>query len=99
MAISLVENGTVAYTYLGAGGYRVVENHGAFDDIAGHWAEENILFTADREIFQGMEDGLFHTELTMTRAMAVTVLHRLLGSPDSSAELPFEDVPDDAWYP
>ena len=97
-AISLVENGTVAYVYLGQGTYRVVENHGAFDDIAGHWAEENILFTADREIFRGMEDGLFHTETTMTRAMAITVLHRMLGEPASSAEVPFTDVPEGAWY-
>lgn len=97
-AISLVENGTVAYVYLGQGTYRVVENHGAFDDIAGHWAEENILFTADREIFRGMEDGLFHSETTMTRAMAITVLHRMLGEPASSAEVPFTDVPEGAWY-
>lgn len=97
-AISLVENGTVAYVYLGQGTYRVVENHGAFDDIAGHWAEGNILFTADREIFRGMEDGLFHSETTMTRAMAITVLHRMLGEPASSAEVPFTDVPEGAWY-
>lgn len=53
------------------------ENDRSFEDISGHWAEENISFVADREIFMGMTDTLFDPEGDMTRAMFVTVIGRL----------------------
>lgn len=70
-----------------------------FEDIHGHWAEDSILFVARRGLFQGVSETRFDPEGGMTRAMLVTVLHRLARLPESGeAPCPFEDVPEGAWY-
>ena len=45
----------------------------------------------------GTGDGLFSPDMPMTRAMFVTVLWRMAGSPEAEAELTFTDLTDD-WY-
>lgn len=95
---SVVENGKIAYVYMGAGGYRVARSSVSFGDTANHWAEENILFAASHELFNGVSDDQFAPDGTMTRAMLVTVLYRMMGQPDASGDLPFDDVSDGAWY-
>lgn len=70
-----------------------------FEDIQGHWAKDSILFAARRGLFQGVSKTRFDPEGGMTRAMLVTVLHRLARLPDGGkATSPFEDVPEGAWY-
>lgn len=70
-----------------------------FEDIHGHWAKDSILFAARRGLFQGVSETRFDPEGGMTRAMLVTVLHRLARLPDGGkAPCPFEDVPEGAWY-
>ncbi len=69
----------------------------SFADIAGHWAESDILFAAEREIFRGVGGGSFDPNGTMTRAMFVTVLWRIAGSP-AAGSAAFDDVAADAWY-
>ena len=70
-----------------------------FSDVpAGSWYEEAIGFVTDRGLFQGTSDTTFSPELSMTRAMLVTVLWRLDGKPDSAAADGFDDVPGDQWY-
>jgi hypothetical protein len=63
-----------------------------YDDII--FAFTNGLMTGT-----GTKNPLFSPGMPMTRAMLVTVLYRLAGSPDPPA-LPdaFSDVPEDAWY-
>lgn len=69
----------------------------SFTDIAGHWAESDILFAAEREIFRGVGGGRFDPNGTMTRAMFVTVLWRIAGSP-AAGSTAFDDVAANAWY-
>ncbi len=69
----------------------------SFTDIAGHWAESDILFAAEREIFRGVGGGSFDPNGTMTRAMFVTVLWRIAGSP-AAGSAAFDDVAANAWY-
>ena len=69
----------------------------SFTDIAGHWAESDILFAAEREIFRGVGGGRFDPNGTMTRAMFVTVLWRIAGSPAAGSSA-FDDVAANAWY-
>ena len=68
-----------------------------FDDIDGLWGEAYIDFTARRELFNGTGDGLFSPDQPMTRAMFVTVLWRMAGSPEAQGETTFLDLKED-WY-
>ena len=96
--ISLAEDGKAAYLYQGPGAYRTVESPVAFDDVAGHWALPNITFAAAHRLFRGMDEDSFGPELTMTRAMLLTVLYRAMNEPAVTGEPPFTDVPAGVWY-
>lgn len=96
--ISIVEDGRVSYLYLGKGSYGLTENTAAFSDVDGHWAEDDIIFTAILDLLRGMGDNEFVPSDLMTRAMAVTVLYRILGEPEVAGESPFTDVAKGSWY-
>ena len=74
------------------------ENRVTFTDMPGHWAEPYVDFIAAREIFRGVGNDRFDPDGTMTRAMFVTVLHRLLGSPAAKRDCAFTDVAAGSWY-
>lgn len=58
----------------------------------------DVEFTARREIFMGVSATVFSPYEPMSRAMVVTVLHRMNGSPAAAEPAPFTDVAEDAWY-
>ena len=53
---------------------------------------------ADLGLFSGVNNYTFRPNGTMTRAMLVTVLYRLAGSPATSTATPFDDVSPSAYY-
>ena len=64
-----------------------------------HWAHNDIDTAVAAGLFNGISPTSFGPELTMTRAMLVTVLYRLEGSPDvSSYENQFTDVQRNVYY-
>lgn len=72
-----------------------------FDEtqLSSHWAWTDIEYVRMRGVMEG--DGVgFKPNEYLTRAMAVTVLYRALGSPETEPEVtaPFSDVPADTWY-
>ncbi len=70
-----------------------------FEDIEGHWAEDDINFCAARHLFTGVTDTLFAPNEAMTRGMFVTVLGRMQGvNPFAYAGQSFDDVPAGAYY-
>lgn len=70
-----------------------------YTDINGHWAKDEILKATHAGIFQGMTKTTYAPEENLTRAMFVTVLHRIAGTPASgSVKLTFRDVPSNAYY-
>lgn len=73
-----------------------------FGDLSGHWAAENILFCARRGIFQGVGEGRFLPDETMSRAMLATVLYRLSGTSGKTSKTSdtnaFSDVEKGSWY-
>lgn len=70
-----------------------------FVDINGHWAEDEILTAAKAGLFNGVEEDRFSPDTYMTRAMFVTVLYRMAGSPAAAnGSATFTDVPADAYY-
>lgn len=70
----------------------------AFTDIAGHWGEEAIKYTAEKGYLMGISDTEFAPDVDVSRAMIVTVLYRIEGEPEVKAENPFTDLEDNTWY-
>ena len=70
-----------------------------FSDVSEtDWFAGAVAYVAERGIMQGTGDGLFSPNLPVTRGMLITMLYRLDGSPEVSADLTFADVDPDSWY-
>ena len=64
----------------------------AFTDIVGHWAESYIDEAAALGLINGMADGIYEPDGTMTRAQFVTILWRSKGSPEPNGTSSFTDL-------
>ena len=54
-----------------------------FTDISGHWAENDINILADRGIVNGVTDGIFDAENTVTRVQFLKMVMETVGIPVS----------------
>ena len=70
----------------------------AYTDIPTDWAKEGICFVIENGLMVGTTSTTFAPKDTLTRAMLVTVLYRMAGSPAVSAPSGFTDVADGQWY-
>ncbi|MDR0446830.1 MAG: S-layer homology domain-containing protein [Oscillospiraceae bacterium] len=61
------------------------------------WFSEAVRFVYARGLFTGTDANTFNPKMPMTRAMLVTVLHRLAGSPAARGAM-FDDVAEGKWY-
>jgi len=79
--------------------YYLVPNFKTFTDIDGHWARDEILWSASREIINGYNDGSFKPDEVLTRAMFATLLTNLAADDLSACtERVFSDVDPDSWF-
>ena len=63
------------------------------------WFYNDVNFMWAHSLMNGTSEMLFSPLDTLTRAMVVTVLYRMEGSPDvSELDNPFSDVADNLWY-
>jgi len=70
-----------------------------FSDVpADAWYASAVRTVAGDGFMEGTADDRFAPGAAATRAMAVTVLWRMAGSPAVADRAPFSDVPADAWY-
>ena len=70
-----------------------------FADVpADAWYREAVIWADGRGIVRGFDDGTFGGNAMCTRAQAVTMLWRYYGAPMMTGEVPFGDVPEDAYY-
>ncbi|WP_309121650.1 S-layer homology domain-containing protein [Paenibacillus sp.] len=70
----------------------------AFNDIRGHWAEEEIVRLQDRQLISGYEDGSFRPDRSVTRAELATVTVRVSGvEAEEDLEAGFTDVAANHW--
>ena len=70
-----------------------------FADVAfDSWYYEAVHYVVGEGLFTGYSDLLFAPDDVMTRAMAVTVLHRMAGAPEASETCGFTDVVPGSWY-
>ena len=70
-----------------------------FSDVTtANWYADAVAYVVDNELMNGVSADTFEPNSTMSRAMMVTVLYRMAGSPAVSGENVFTDVPDGSWY-
>lgn|GEM_PF-2459198 len=62
------------------------------------WYHSAVDYVLKTNLFRGISDKFFAPDLPMTRAMFITVLHRLDGSAPNTHGLPFPDVVGGFWY-
>lgn len=77
----------------------LVDNTQSHSDVGqGDWFAAPVGFVTSRDLFSGVDSSRFAPDLSMTRAMVVTVLHKLEGNPAAQQSHTFQDVPSGAWY-
>ncbi len=70
-----------------------------FDDVSRYdWFYDAVEFAVQEGLFEGISEDEFDPNGNMTRAMLVTVLYRLEGSPRVYSYADFDDVARDTWY-
>lgn len=71
----------------------------AYTDLeAGKWYHDAIHYCLENGLMQGVGDNVFDLDSMTTRAMIVTILWRIAGSPVVNYAMDFEDVEADQWY-
>ena len=77
--------------------YLVWEN--TFSDISEtDWYYDAVKYVCQNDAMNGTSATSFDPESTLTRAMLVTILWRMEGSPEPSGLNSFDDVADGQWY-
>ena len=71
----------------------------AFEDLdITRWYHKGVDFALDTGLMVGMDKTHFAPDGTLTRGQLVTILYRLAGSPEVTAETPFTDVAEGRFY-
>ncbi|WP_225231372.1 S-layer homology domain-containing protein [Solibacillus faecavium] len=68
-----------------------------FKDISEHWAEEQIMFLAEKGWISGYPDGTYKPNITITRAQAAAILSEFLALPPLNKTISFIDVEKSFW--
>ena len=72
---------------------------GYFYDVQpGSWYEKSVDFVYENGLMNGTGGGKFEPMTSMSRAMLVTVLHRMAGEPQAAYSAPFTDLRSGAYY-
>lgn len=69
----------------------------SFTDLTESWYQNAVQYAYENNLFAGTSSTTFEPDTTMTRAMVVTVLYKLNGSPTVTGESGFADLEED-WY-
>ena len=79
--------------------YRVSNAASVYTDVpAGAWYAEAAEYCRTHNLMTGTSATTFTPDGTLTRAMMVTILHRLAGKPTVAGGTSFADVPAGKWY-
>lgn len=69
-----------------------------FYDIVNHWAKDHIKWATDRGYLNGTGNYAFSPNTNTDRAMAITSIYRMAGSPSAGTSTSFTDVSSSAYY-
>lgn len=94
---ALKDDAIVAQLKDGTSVLKVKDNGKSFTDSKSHWGSTAIDFVSSRELFSGTGANTFAPELSMNRAMLVTVLYSLEDATFTGGSA-FGDVPSDSWF-
>ncbi|MFX3636219.1 MAG: S-layer homology domain-containing protein [Candidatus Pristimantibacillus sp.] len=86
--LSLIRNGS----------FTMIQYSKSFDDIQGHWAEQQIQELANRRVVDGFVNGSFRPNENISRAQLAALTARALGLGEVSYKNRFKDVRPEAWY-
>jgi len=78
----------------------ITVNAASFSDVkSSDWFYSSVNYVADKGIMQGTSSTKFEPKTSLSRAMGVTLLYRVAGSPSvSGVDIPFNDVKNGTWY-
>ena len=78
----------------------ITVNASSFKDVkSSDWYYSSVNYVADKGIMNGTSNTKFSPKASLTRAMGVTLLYRVAGSPSvAGVTLPFNDVKGGQWY-
>ena len=70
-----------------------------FSDVSeSDWFYKYVMWGLSKGLTKGFPDGTFGPDLEVTRAQMLQFFYAAEGKPEVTAENPYTDVPDDAWY-
>lgn len=70
-----------------------------FKDVkAGSWYYDDVAYVYEHELMNGVGNDLFAPNASTSRAMIVTILHRIEGSPAAKQKSTFTDLKSGSWY-
>jgi hypothetical protein len=79
--------------------YVIAQSEATFDDIRGHWSQADVEALAGKRVVQGVDEGRFLPDATLTRAQAASLLVRSLGVLPAAGEAEsFADVKAGDWH-
>lgn len=79
--------------------YTLIYHPITFKDVETHWAKDAVNNLGSRMIVNGVGNGLFNPDQSMTRVEFAAAIVRALGlKPESSAASPFKDVKSSDWF-
>jgi len=78
----------------------ITVNAASFTDVkSSDWFYSSVNYVADKGIMQGTSNTKFAPKASLTRAMGVTLLYRVAGTPSvPGVNIPFADVKSGQWY-
>ncbi len=78
----------------------ITVNAASFKDVkSSDWYYSSVNYVAEQGIMNGTSSTKFSPKASLTRAMGVTLLYRVAGSPSvSGVTIPFTDVKGGQWY-
>jgi len=96
---TVTKNMSVTASWGASGALGTGSAYGTFTDVPyGHAYSTAIEYCAANGIMNGVGDGRFNPSGSLSRAMLVTVIWRLAGSPVVSGDITFKDVAADMYY-
>lgn len=76
-----------------------VQTPGRYNDVKeGEWYYDAVEYVSEKGLMKGMADRIFAPNEAMSRAMLVTMLHRMAGSPEPQVTEGFSDVTAEQWF-
>ena len=68
-----------------------------YDVLPSDWFYSSVMSVSQKGYMNGTGPNMFQPDLTLTRAMLVTILYRYAGEPEAEG-VSFNDVPLNTWY-